>query len=81
MQSINNFSLVKTVIENAMHTRVLRRTIVFLRVRCSIYGSCSILILLIKIFRFTIPHCILILSIRATHFGSNDQTHVSKYMI
>ena len=36
MKSINNISLVKTIIEHVMRTRVLGRPIVFLRVRCSI---------------------------------------------
>ena len=42
-----------------MRTRVLLRPIVFLRVRCSICVRCNILILLIKIVRYSIPHCIL----------------------
>jgi len=42
-----------------MRTRVLRRPIVFLRVRCSICVRCSILILLIKTVRCSIPHCAL----------------------
>jgi len=45
-----------------MRTRVLRRPIVFLRVRCNICVRCSILILLRKtvrcrIVRFSIPDC------------------------
>jgi hypothetical protein len=54
IKSINNLSLVKTIIEHVMRTRVLRRSIVFLRVRCSIYFRCSIPILLIKNVRFSI---------------------------
>jgi len=41
-----------------MRTRMLRRPIVFLRVRCSISVRCSILILLIKAVCCSIPHCI-----------------------
>jgi hypothetical protein len=41
-----------------MRKRVLRRPVVFLRVRCSIFVRCSVLILLIKIVRCSIPHCI-----------------------
>ena len=46
-----------------MRTRVLRRPIVFLRVRCSNCFRCGIVILLIKLFvvtfvRCSIPHCI-----------------------
>jgi len=37
-------------IRHVMRTRVLRRPIVFLRVRCSICVRCSILILLRKLF-------------------------------
>ena len=37
-----------------MRTRVLRRPIVFLRVRCSICVRCSILILLIKAVRYSV---------------------------
>jgi len=37
--------------------RVLRRPIVFLHVRCSIYVRFSILILLIKTVRCRIPQC------------------------
>ena len=48
MKSINSLSLVKTIIEHVMRIRVLRRPIVFLRVRC------SILILLIKTLRYSI---------------------------
>jgi hypothetical protein len=48
IQTINSLSLVKTIIEQVMRTRVLRRPIVFLRVRCSICVRCSILTLLIK---------------------------------
>jgi len=40
-----------------MCTRVLRRPIVFLRVRFSICGRCSILILLIKTVRCSIVRC------------------------
>jgi len=36
MKNISNLALVKTIIEHVMRTRLLRRTIVFLRVRCSI---------------------------------------------
>jgi hypothetical protein len=43
-----------------MRTRVLRRPIVFLRVRCSIYVRCSILILLIKAVRCSIVRCIIL---------------------
>jgi len=45
MKSMNIHSLVKTIIEHVMGTRVLCRPIVFLRV------CCSILILLIEIVR------------------------------
>ena len=56
MKSINHLSLV-------MRKRVLRRPIVFLRVRCSICVRCNILIFLLKMFveafvRCSIPHCI-----------------------
>ena len=72
-KSINNLSLVKTMnkhsliksINNLTHMCkcVLRRPIVFLRVRYSIFVRCSILISLIKLFvvefvRCSIPHCI-----------------------
>jgi hypothetical protein len=53
IRSISNLFLVKTVIEHVMRTRVLRRPIVFLRVRC------SILILLIKTVRCSIVRCII----------------------
>jgi len=36
MKSTNNLSLVKTIIEHDMGTRVLRRPIVFLRIHCGI---------------------------------------------
>ena len=42
-----------------MRTRLLRRPIVFLHVRCSICVRCCILILLIKTVRCSIPHCTL----------------------
>jgi hypothetical protein len=45
-ESINNFSLVETIIEHVMH--VLFRPIVFLFIRSSICVHCNILILLIK---------------------------------
>ena len=48
MEFKNSLSLVKTIIEHVMRTRVLRRPIVFLRVRC------SILSLLIKAVRCSI---------------------------
>jgi len=41
---------------HVMRTRVLSRPIVFLRVRCSFCVRCSILILLIKTVRCSIPH-------------------------
>jgi hypothetical protein len=56
MKRINNLFLVKNIIEHVMRMRVIRRPIVFLRVRCSILilliktVRCSILILLIKLF-------------------------------
>ena len=48
--------------DNVMRTRVLCRTIVFLRIRCSIFALCNILILLIKTVRYStflcsIPYC------------------------
>jgi len=49
MTRINNFSLVKTIIEHLMRMRVLRLPIVFFRVRCSIH------ILLIKTVHCSIP--------------------------
>jgi len=42
---------------HVMRTRVLRRPIVFLRVRCSICVRCSIPILLIKTVHYSISHC------------------------
>jgi len=48
MKSINSLSLVKSIIENVLGTRGLRRPIVFLGVRSSICVRCSILILLRK---------------------------------
>jgi hypothetical protein len=50
-KGIKNLSLPKNIFEHVMRKRVLRRQIVFLRVRC------SILSLLIKSFRCNIPHC------------------------
>jgi len=59
VKSINIIYPLKTKIEHVMSTCVLRRPIVFHRVRCSICVRCSILILLIKtvrciIVRFTV---------------------------
>jgi len=48
---------------HVIRTRMLRRAIVFLRVRCSICVRSSILLLLIKTVRCSIPHCIY------THFS------------
>jgi len=59
MKSINNFYLVKTIIEHVIHTYVLRRPIVFLRIRCNICVRYSILILSIKIVRCIIVRCTL----------------------
>jgi len=54
MKSINSLSLVKTIIENVMRTRMLRRPIVFLRVRFSICVRCIILVLLMKTVRYSV---------------------------
>jgi len=51
MKSINNLSLVKTIIEHVMRMRVLRRPIVFPRIRCSTCVRSNILILLTKTVR------------------------------
>jgi hypothetical protein len=58
VESINNLYVMKTIIEHVMRTCVLRRPIVFLRVRCGICLRCSILILLIKTVRSIIVRCI-----------------------
>jgi len=49
MKSINSLSLVKTIIEHVMCTRVLRRPIVFLRVRFSVLSLWHLW--------FSLPHC------------------------
>ena len=61
MKNINKFSLVKNIIEHVMRMRVLRRPILFLRVRCSICVRCTIQILLIK----TVRCCIRLLQHRS----------------
>jgi len=57
VKSINNLSLVKTIIEQVMRTRVLRPPIVFLRVRCSYCVRYSIPNFLIKTVLVTFVHC------------------------
>jgi hypothetical protein len=70
VKNMNKLSLIKSKDDDwrsnqswkarhVMRTRVLSRPIVFLRVRCNICVRCSVLILLIKTVRCSIPHCIL----------------------